>query len=99
MRYYQSLAAANAGDASGFARLFLVPGMTHCSGGPATDGFDPLAAVQAWVEQGVAPDAIVAKAGPATPWPGRQRPLCPYPKVAAYKGSGSLDDAANFTCQ
>jgi pimeloyl-ACP methyl ester carboxylesterase len=98
-RYYQALAAANAGDASGFARLFLVPGMTHCSGGPATDGFDPLAAVQAWVEQGQAPDAIVARAGPATPWPGRQRPLCPHPKVAAYKGSGSLEDAASFTCQ
>lgn len=99
VRYYQSLGAANGGDASAFARLFLVPGMTHCSGGPATDGFDPLAAVQAWVEQGVAPEVIAAKAGPATPWPGRQRPLCPYPKVAAYNGSGSVETAENFTCQ
>lgn len=98
-RYVQSLAAANGGSASDFARLFLVPGMGHCSGGPATDGFDPLAAMQAWVEQGVAPDTLLAKAGPFTPWPGRTRPLCAYPKVAVYKGSGSIEDAANFACQ
>lgn len=97
-RYVQALAAANGGSAADFARLFLVPGMGHCSGGPATDGFDPLTAVQAWVEQGVAPDSLLAKAGPATPWPGRTRPLCAYPKVAVYKGSGSLEDAANFVC-
>jgi len=99
VRYYQSLAAANGGNASDFARLFLVPGMGHCSGGPATDGFDPLTALQAWVEQGVAPDTLLAQAGPATPWPGRTRPLCAYPKVAVYNGSGSLEDAANFSCQ
>lgn len=99
VRYYQSLAAANGGNASDFARLFLVPGMGHCSGGPATDGFDPLAAIQAWVEQGRAPDALLARAGPATPWPGRTRPLCAYPQVASYQGSGSLEDAANFACQ
>lgn len=98
-RYYQSLAVANGGDASGFARLFLVPGMAHCAGGPTTDDFDPLTAIQSWVEQGTAPDTLVAKAGPATPWPGRSRPLCAYPKVSVYKGSGSVDDAANFTCQ
>jgi feruloyl esterase len=97
--YYQSLAAANGGNAADFARLFLVPGMGHCSGGPATDGFDPLTALQAWVEQGVAPDTLLAKAGPFTPWPGRTRPLCAFPKVAVYKGSGSLEDAANFACQ
>ena len=99
VRYVQSLAAANGGDASDFARLFLVPGMGHCSGGPSTDGFDPLSALQAWVEQGVAPDSLLARAGPFTPWPGRTRPLCAHPKVAVYKGSGSLEDAANFSCQ
>jgi feruloyl esterase len=98
-RYYQSLAAANGGDASDFARLFLVPGMGHCSGGPTTDDFDPLTALRAWVEQGVAPDTLVAKAGPATPWPARTRPLCAYPKAAVYNGSGSVEDAANFSCQ
>lgn len=98
-RYYGSLAAAQGGDASGFARLFLVPGMGHCSGGPATDGFDPLTALQAWVEQGVAPDAMVGQAGPATPWPGRTRPLCAHPKVAVYKGTGNTEEASSFVCQ
>lgn len=97
--YYKKLAAANSGDASGFARLFLVPGMAHCSGGVATDSFDMLTAIQNWVEKGTAPDAVVAKAGAMTPWPNRTRPLCAYPKVAVYKGSGSLEDAASFTCQ
>lgn len=99
VRYYQSLAATQGGDVSGFARLFLVPGMGHCSGGPSTDGFDPLTAMQAWVERGLAPDALVGKAGPATPWPGRTRPLCAYPKVAVYKGSGNTEEASSFVCQ
>lgn len=97
--YYKKLAAANSGDASAFARLFLVPGMTHCSGGPATDSFDMLTAIQNWVEKDTAPDSVLAKAGAMTPWPNRTRPLCPYPKVAVYKGSGSVEDAASFTCQ
>jgi feruloyl esterase len=99
IRYVKSLAAANGGDASDFARLFLVPGMTHCSGGPATDSFDPLTAIQDWVEKGVAPDAMLAKAGATSPWPGRTRPLCAYPKVAVYQGKGSLEDAASFACR
>ena len=99
IRYYKSLAQANGGDASSFARLFLVPGMAHCSGGPATDNFDPLTAIQNWVEKGTAPDAITARAGATTPWPQRTRPLCAYPKAAVYQGSGSLEDAANFTCK
>ena len=99
VRYQQALSAANGGDASSFARLFLVPGMGHCSGGAATDGFDPLTAIQTWVEQGTAPEVMVAKAGPFTPWPGRTRPLCAHPKVAVYKGGGSVEDAANFSCQ
>jgi feruloyl esterase len=99
IRYYKSLSAANGGDASSFARLFLVPGMAHCSGGPATDSFDALTAIQNWVEKGTAPDSLVAKAGAMTPWAGRTRPLCPYPKVATYKGTGSLEDANSFTCQ
>ena len=101
--YYEKLAAANGGvaQAKGFARLYLVPGMNHCanSGGPATDLYDSLAPLEAWVENGTPPDRIVAKAGAATPWPGRTRPLCAYPQQARYNGSGSLEDAANFTCQ
>lgn len=97
--YFKKLTAANSGDASNFARLFLVPGMTHVNGGPATDSFDTLTAIQSWVENDTAPDSIIAKAGPTSPWPNRTRPLCPYPKVAVYKGTGSLEDAASFSCQ
>lgn len=84
-----------------FARLFLVPGMNHCSGGPATDQFDAVTALDDWVEKGAAPDMLLAKArqSPDVPWPGRTRPLCAHPKVASYKGSGSIEDAANFECR
>jgi len=99
------------GTASDFARLYLVPGMNHCSGGPATDQFDMLTPLVNWVEKGQAPDSVIASArGPGNPaavnadvpagWaPDRTRPLCPYPKVARYSGSGSLEVAASFTCQ
>jgi feruloyl esterase len=101
--YYERLAAANGGAMAtqDFARLFLVPGMNHCSnsGGPATDLYDALTPLVEWVEKGAAPERIIASAGPATPWPGRTRPLCPYPKIARYTGSGSVEDAANFRCE
>jgi feruloyl esterase len=87
------------GDATRVARLFLVPGMNHCGGGPATDSFDQLAPVVRWVEEGVAPDAIVARANAESPWPARTRPLCAYPKQARYAGSGDVDDARNFVCR
>jgi feruloyl esterase len=88
-------------DSATFARLFLVPGMTHCAGGPATDAFDALTALDRWVETGQAPDTIVATARktPDVPWPGRTRPLCAYPKVATYRGAGSIEDASNFECR
>ncbi len=104
--WYSGLAAANGGDASKFARVFTVPGMNHCSGGPTTDQFDFLTPLVAWVEKGQAPDSVLGTARTAaqnadlgTIPAGRTRPLCAYPKVAKYKGSGSLDDAANFSCQ
>jgi feruloyl esterase len=109
--WIKNLASANDGDASNFARLYGVPGMNHCSGGPATDQFDMLTPLVQWVEQGKAPDAVVASARgtgnaggvnaevPAGWAANRTRPLCPYPKVAKYKGSGSLELAANFSCQ
>jgi hypothetical protein len=71
----------------------------HCAGGPATDQFDAFEALVNWVEKGVPPEALVAKAGVASPWAGRTRPLCPYPKVARYNGSGSLEEAASFRCE
>ena len=109
--WIKNLASANGGDASNFARLYGVPGMNHCSGGPATDQFDMLTPLVQWVEQGKAPDAVVASARgtgnaggvnaevPASWAANRTRPLCAYPKVAKYKGSGSLELAENFSCQ
>jgi len=79
-------------------RLFMVPGMGHCRGGDGTDRFDVIGALEQWVEQGKAPDSIVASryAGDKVE---RTHPLCAYPKVAVYKGTGSTDDAANFACR
>ena len=99
------------GTAQDFARLFLVPGMNHCGGGPSTDQFDMLTPLVNWVEKGTAPDSVIANArgpgnlGGANPdvpagWsPTRSRPLCAYPKVARYNGSGSIELASSFTCQ
>ena len=80
-----------------FARNFLVPGMTHCSGGPATDGFDGLAALVQWVEQGQAPDRVLAQGTGSLPVT-VNRPLCPWPQVARY-GGGDVNAAASFTCR
>jgi hypothetical protein len=103
--------AANHADANAFARLYLVPGMGHCSGGPATDQFDMLASLVDWVERGVAPDQVTASARGAGNLGGvnaeipvgwaanRTRPLCPWPLVARYNGSGSVDSAASFSCK
>lgn len=97
IHYYQRLAQANGGTAEtrGFARLFLIPGMNHCQGGPALDRFDVLTSIEDWVEKSVPPKEIVAT---GKTFPGRSRPLCPYPQIARYKGSGSTDDAQNFVC-
>jgi feruloyl esterase len=78
-------------------RLFMVPGMAHCGGGDGPNSFNMVSAIQEWVENKKAPDQIIASRisnGAAT----RTRPLCPFPQVAKYKGTGSTDDAANFSC-
>lgn len=87
------------GSADATVRVFPVPGMNHCGGGPATGEYDAFAALVAWVEKGKAPDSIAAKAGADTPWPGRRRPLCAYSKIARYKGSGSIEAAESFECR
>lgn len=81
-----------------FARLFMVPGMGHCSGGPGPTSFDALSAVEQWVEHGTAPERVVAahKEDGATRM---TRPLCPYPQEAVYTGRGDTNDAANFACR
>jgi feruloyl esterase len=76
----------------------MVPGMQHCGGGEGPNTFDMMAAIEPWVEQGKAPERIVASHSTAGKVD-RTRPLCPYPQVARYSGSGSVDDAANFTCK
>ena len=78
--------------------LFMVPGMGHCQGGPGTDQFDKVGALDRWVESGTKPQSIVATHmtdGVAD----RTRPLCAYPASARYTGTGSTDDAKNFRCQ
>ena len=80
-----------------FFRFFAAPGMGHCSGGPGPNTFDALGALEQWVEHGVAPDKLIASHATAGKID-RTRPLCPYPQVARYKGTGSIDEAANFVC-
>jgi feruloyl esterase len=79
-------------------RLFMVPGMAHCSGGEGPNTFDKVGALDRWVESGKAPEKIVASHSTGGKVD-RTRPLCPYPQVAVYQGSGSIDDAANFDCK
>jgi feruloyl esterase len=79
-------------------RLFMVPGMAHCGGGEGPNTFDMIAALERWVENGTAPDQIIAT-HTTNGKPDRTRPLCPYPQIAAYNGTGSIDDAASFGCR
>jgi pimeloyl-ACP methyl ester carboxylesterase len=97
--YYDAVLKANGGldKTREFYRFFLAPGMGHCSGGPGPNQFDALGALEQWVEKGVAPDKITASHS-TNGKVDRTRPLCMYPQVARYKGTGGPDDAANFTC-
>lgn len=97
-RWYERLTDAHGGVAAtqGFARYFAVPGMGHCGGGPSLDRFDAFAALVDWVEQGRAPARLVAT---GAAFPGRSRPLCPYPQRPRYNGSGDTNDAASFRCE
>ena len=105
IRWYDRLNKNAQGKADGFARLFTIPGGTHCGGGVALDKFDALTALTDWVEKGKAPERIIAsidpanKEIPATWSANRSRPLCSYPSYAAYAGSGDIEDAANFVCK
>ena len=97
VHYYEAVTARHGKDTRDFARLFMVPGMTHCQGGVGPDRNDAVTAVIDWVEKRKAPDQLIASKvsnGQVV----RTRPLCPYPQVARYKGQGSIDDAASFSC-
>jgi feruloyl esterase len=90
------------GQTQEYYRLFMVPGMNHCSGGPGANVFDMLTPLAQWVEQDVAPESVIAThyvnnipaQGVAF-----TRPLCPYPQEAMYNGTGDTNDAANFVCK
>ena len=99
VNYYNSVAKKmGAQETDEFLRLFMAPGMTHCAGGPGPNTFDAVAALEQWVEHGTKPASIVASHA-TSGTVDRTRPLCPYPQVATYKGSGSIDAAANFVCK
>ncbi len=108
VNYYRSVAEAQAGPAASnhhtpdeetqtFMRLFMIPGMSHCAGGPGLTSVDPLPSLELWVEKGIAPEEMIA-------WRSQDgtilstRPVCPFPKTARYKGAGDTKDAASFSC-
>ncbi|MET0292319.1 MAG: tannase/feruloyl esterase family alpha/beta hydrolase [Steroidobacteraceae bacterium] len=95
VEWYGKVTPRDTSGPQSWARLFFIPGMTHCGGGRSTDEFDMLDAIQKWVERGEAPERILAT-GKA--FPGASRPLCPFPKVARYE-SGDVDDASSFQCR
>jgi feruloyl esterase len=104
IEFYEAVAASEANaqgrnsmDISDWARLFMIPGMAHCSGGEGPDQFDKMDTIQQWVEQGKPPDQIIAS-HVSQGQVDRTRSLCPYPRVAEYKGSGTIDSASNFAC-
>ena len=97
VNYYESVLKTMGPATTDFYRLFMVPGMAHCAGGAGTSTFDALTPLVQWVEKGIAPQTITASRlvdGKIV----RTRPLCPYPQTAIYKGTGSTDDAGNFSC-
>lgn len=93
--WYEKLIPRDEVGPQDWGRLFLVPGMTHCGGGQSTDQFDMLTAIQAWVEEGKAPDRIIAS---GRAFPDVTRPLCPVPQVARYEG-GDPNDEKSFSCR
>ncbi len=100
INYYNRVLAAmgGAGKTSAWLRLFMAPGMGHCRGGDGPNTFDAVGALDEWVEARRPPDRIIATQLPAGT-SSRTRPLCPYPQLAVYTGTGSIDEAANFICK
>jgi hypothetical protein len=97
VNYFEQALAKNGPNTTEFFRLFMVPKMTHCSGGIGPDQFDSMTAIINWVEKDKAPTSMLASRV-VDKKVVRTRPLCPYPRVARYSGQGSIDDAANFRC-
>jgi hypothetical protein len=97
VNFYERAVSTNGPSTADFFRLFMIPGMAHCAGGPGPDRYDAVTAVIDWVEKNKAPDSMVASKLTNNTVV-RTRPLCPYPEVARYTGKGSIDDATNFRC-
>jgi feruloyl esterase len=98
INYYNQVTDTVGRDTPQFARLFMVPGMQHCGGGPGPNHFDGVTALEEWVEEGIAPKKIIAFHSTDGEID-RTRPLCPYPQIAVYRGKGSTNSAANFACK
>ncbi len=97
INYYESVQKTMGSSTADFYRLFMVPGMQHCNGGPGAATFDMMPVLDRWISSGTAPDSVIASKstnGVVT----RTRPLCPHPQEARWKGTGSTDEAANFVC-
>ncbi|MDQ2076934.1 tannase/feruloyl esterase family alpha/beta hydrolase [Marinimicrobium sp. ABcell2] len=97
INWWESVNERYEGAANDIVRLFPVPGMGHCQGGPATDQFDAFTALLDWVEDAQAPDTLIATAGDSTPWPGRERLLCAYPTLLHYQAEDT--SAGKFQCR
>ena len=104
INYYERVLKTMGGaqQVTPFARLFMLPGLGHCNSTDpekkAPNIADFLTALEQWVEKGAAPDKLIAS-HTSNGKVDRTRPLCPYPQVARYTGTGSIDEAENFTCQ
>jgi len=94
IRYYESVLKTMGPEQGNWVRLFLVPGMGHCGGGPGLNGFESTRAIEQWVEQGTAPTQLEGHGAN-----GLTRPLCPYPQSAEYSGSGDVKDGRNWSCK
>jgi hypothetical protein len=93
--YYESVLQKMGQNQGDWVRLFMIPGMGHCRGGPGlSEGFDSTQALEQWVEQGIAPAQLEGRGAN-----GFTRPLCPWPQAAEYNGSGDLKDARNWSCK
>lgn len=95
--YYERVAAGDA-TVRDYARLFMLPGVLHCGGGPGPDSVDWLTAIEDWVERATPPGRLLAAKLGETGAPVLTRPVCPYPEVAVYEGTGTTDDEASFRC-
>ena len=98
MKYYEQVKGRDP-KADEYFRMFMMPGVLHCAGGPGPDTVDWAAAIDEWVEKGKAPDSLIAQKRTAAGAVTRSRPLCVYPQRAVYNGSGNPDDASNFSCR